>query len=184
MNKDDWEIIKSITASEQHFNDLCFKIRTLASTWLLATLAGVGFLVSKTIAAELRVEQLIVFLCWVGSCGIVILWVLDLLVYQRFLAAWFDERKPIEERNSDFPQIRVKISVTQPGGKASNLIKIYYLCLMALPLLMAVYTCLYLGLSYGLLMASLVLLASFFIVIMRLTPGGRGRPASDDTGKQ
>ena len=66
MNKDDWEIIKTITEAEHHFNDLCFKIRTLASTWLLATFAGVGFLLSKSIQPELRIDQLLVLLCWVG----------------------------------------------------------------------------------------------------------------------
>ena len=41
---DDLELFKTITHAEHHFNDLCFKIRALASTWMLATFAGVGFL--------------------------------------------------------------------------------------------------------------------------------------------
>ncbi len=147
MSKDkmneDWEIIKTITEAEHHFNNLCFKIRTLASTWLLATFAGVGFLLTKTIEPELRIDHLLVLLCWAGSIGIMVLWILDLQIYQKILNAWFDAREPIEERNSGFPQMGELIKGIQLGGRASNLIKIFYICLCSAPIMFASYVCLY-----------------------------------------
>lgn len=171
MNRDDWEIIKTISEAEHHFNDLCFKIRTLASTWLLATFAGVGFLLSKTIQYELDIDQLLVLLCWVGSIGIIVLWILDLQIYQKLLNAWFNAREPIEDRNKDFPQIREMIKATQPGGRASNLIKIYYISLCSTPLIFSIYVCFYKQLSVGLTAISSLLLASAVIGIHLLSPG-------------
>jgi len=84
MNED-WEILTLITETENHFNNLCFKIRTLASTWLLATFVGIGFLLEKTIVKELPVDDLLILLCWAGSVGILVLWILDLQVYQKLL---------------------------------------------------------------------------------------------------
>lgn len=139
MQKDDWSKIELITNAEHHFNNLCFKIRTLASSWLLATMGGVGFLLSRAITLDLHNTQLIVLLCWVGAIGILVLWVLDMLIYQKMLHVWFDSRKEIEERNADFPKIRHNIKKSQPGGRASNLIKLFYLALVALPLALALY---------------------------------------------
>lgn len=171
MNED-WEIIKTITEAEHHFNNLCFKIRALASTWLLATFAGVGFLLEKTISESIPVDHLLVLLCWAGSIGILVLWILDLQIYQKLLNAWFDARGPIEERNVNFPQMREIIKATQPGGRASNLIKIFYICLCSTPLMLASYVCIYKGLSNILLATSVTLLTCFFLIVYKLTPGG------------
>jgi len=142
----DWEKIKLITQSENHFNNLCFNIRALASTWLLASLGGVGFLLTKTVTADLQANHLLVLLCWVSSIGIFVLWILDLLVYQKMLNAWFASREPIETKNINFPQMFKEITKSQPGGRAANLIKIYYLALVSLPLALALYVSFYLQL--------------------------------------
>ena len=60
MQDSDWKKIQLITEAEHHFNDLCFKIRALASTWLLACLSGVGYLLSKSINPELQVNSLLI----------------------------------------------------------------------------------------------------------------------------
>jgi hypothetical protein len=167
----DWEIIKTITEAEHHFNNLCFKIRTLASTWLLATFAGVGFLITKSIEPNLKVENILVLLCWVGSLGILVLWILDLQIYQKLLSAWFDARKPIEERNPGYPQIRQAIKKTQLGGRASNLIKVFYISLVCAPLLFASYVCFYMKLDKILLLGSVALLIVFSLLIYIKSPG-------------
>jgi len=118
QKESDLKKIILITQSENHFNDLCFKIRALASTWLMASLGGVGFLLTKTIAANLQSNHLLVLLCWVSAIGIFVLWILDLLVYKKMLNAWFASRKSIEEENKDFPQIFTAITKTQVGGRA------------------------------------------------------------------
>lgn len=168
----DWEIIKTITGAEHHFNDLCFKIRTLASTWLLATFGGVGFLLTKTIDSSLNVDHLLVMLCWIGSIGIAVLWILDLLIYQRLLNAWFDSREPIEKRNPGFPQIRDTIKASQPGGRATNLIKLFYICLCTAPLLFAVYVCIYRSMPGEMLVASLILMTGMDLIVYLKSPGG------------
>lgn len=167
----DWEMIKTITEAEHHFNNLCFKIRTLASTWLLATFAGVGFLISKPINPGLKVESIIVLLCWVGSFGILVLWVLDLQIYQKILNAWFNARKPIERRNPNYPQIRKAIKATQPGGRATNLIKVFYVSLSCAPLIFASYVCIYWKINQIYLLGSLGLLIGFSLVILFKSPG-------------
>lgn len=172
---EDWEIIKTITEAEHHFNNLCFKIRALASTWLLATFAGVGFLLEKTIREGIPIDHLLVLLCWVGSIGILVLWILDLQIYQKLLNAWFDAREPIEERNAHFPQMRELIKATQPGGRASNLIKTFYICLCSAPLMFAIYVCIYKALSNILLATSVMLLTCFFLIVYKLTPGGHNK---------
>ena len=172
---EDWDIIKTITEAEHHFNNLCFKIRTLASTWLLATFAGVGFLLTKKIETGLKIDHLLVLLCWVGAVGILVLWILDLQIYQKFLNAWFNAREQIEARNRNFPPIRKLIKATQPGGRASNLIKIYYIGLCSAPLMFASYVCIYKDLTKILVVASVALLACFVLVIYKLTPGGHNK---------
>jgi len=184
MNKEDWEIIKTITQAEHHFNDLCFKIRALASTWLLATFAGVGFFLSKSIQIKLEIEHLLVILCWAGSIGIIVLWILDLQIYQKLLNAWFDAREPIEIRNKDFPQIRENIKATQPKGRASNLIKTYYIALCAAPLGFSIYFCLYRKLPYILTIISIFLFICFVFIIYKWTPGKEERDQAKSDRKR
>ncbi len=172
MNED-WDMIKTITDAEHHFNNLCFKIRTLASTWLLATFTGVGFLLSKEIDSRLDNEEVIVLLCWIGSLGIFVLWILDLQVYQRLLNAWFEAREPIEERNPDFPQLMKAIKATQPSGSASNLIKIFYMSLFGAPLLFGIYISIRWGTSEMILNFSIGLLVVFLVIIYFFSPGRR-----------
>jgi hypothetical protein len=167
---EDWEIIKVITTSEHHFNNLCFKIRTLASTWLLATFAGVGFLLTKQIGEQLEIDHLLVLLCWGGAIGIMVLWILDLLIYQKLLHAWFNAREEIEDRNAGFPQIWKTIKATQPGGRASNRIKLFYISLCSAPLMFAIYVCLYKDLTGILLGLSVTLLICFGFVVWKCTP--------------
>lgn len=161
----DWDYIKTITEAEHHFNNVCFKIRTVASTWTLATFAGIGFLLEKSIRNGIEVNNLIVLLCWAGAVGIFVLWILDLLIYQKLLNAWFDERKEIEKRNKDFPQIWENVKKTQPGGRASNLIKIYYIGLCFAPLFFATFICYNYGKSHSLYFMSVILLITIPLLI-------------------
>lgn len=39
-----WEMYKNLTEQSQHFNNIESTYRTLASTWLLAAFAGIGFI--------------------------------------------------------------------------------------------------------------------------------------------
>ncbi len=165
MNND-WQKIQLITSAEHHFNDLCFKIRILASTWLLACMGGVGFLLSKTINVDLQTNQLLILLCWVGAIGTMVLWVLDLLIYQKLLNAWFSSREKIEHRNTDFPQIFREIKATQPGGRASNLIRVFYIALVSLPLFISMYIAIYMHEHLGWAIASATLWAAMLTCLL------------------
>jgi hypothetical protein len=130
--------IKLITDSEHHFNDLCFKIRVLASTWLLATFGGIGFIATKEINIGVPVTGLITILCFASSIGITVLWILDLLIYQQLCNCWFQCRNELEHKSKLSKLVYEKISETQPKKRATNRIKIYYHATASAPILFSV----------------------------------------------
>lgn len=138
------EILKLITSAEHHFNNLCFNIRALASTWLLATLAGVGWILKDLPAAAdensfvIDKVDLLVLLCVGSSIGIFVLWIMDIMVYQRLLNVWFESREKYEIDDS-LPSIRIPMKNLFETGRASELIMIYYLALTAAPLMLAMF---------------------------------------------
>lgn len=142
------EVLKLITSAEHHFNNLTFNVRALASTWLLATIAGTGWILKdlpsnadnpgSLVDAGLLVDKsdLLLVLCVGGSIGIFVLWILDIRVYQQMTNVWFDCRKKYESSNV-FPTIRNDMKDLFKTGRATELIIIYYLALTAAPLVMA-----------------------------------------------
>ena len=138
------EILKLITSAEHHFNNLCFNIRALASTWLLATLAGVGWILKdlpeQTAGTSFVIDKvgLLILLCIVSSIGIFVLWVMDIMVYQRLLNVWFDSRK-LYEIDDSYPPIREDMKKLFETGRATELILIYYLALTGAPLGLALF---------------------------------------------
>jgi hypothetical protein len=98
-----WPALTEVGAYERHFNDIQSKYRALASTWLLATFGGVGFVLSQR-TLELPFDRLVGagFLGVAGAVGVVLLWVLDLLVYHRLLDAVFVAALKLE---ADYPQL-------------------------------------------------------------------------------
>jgi len=67
-----WDQLKEIGEGERHFNDLQVRYRLLASTWLLASFAGIGFIMTNT--SQLNGEDLI--LCLIsarGTIGVIVI---------------------------------------------------------------------------------------------------------------
>ena len=124
-DKEQFEI-RLITEAEHHFNDLCFKIRALASTWLLATFGGIGFLSTNTLHIEVPLNGLITLLCIASAIGITVLWVIDLLIYQPFLNCWFQCRTKLGHESQMTRMVYECMSASQPHRRATNFIKIYY----------------------------------------------------------
>lgn len=135
--EEDFEV-KLITDSENHFNDLCFKIRALASTWLLATFGGIGFVATKEINIDVPVAGLITMLCFASSIGIVVLWILDLLIYQQLCNCWFQCRNELKHKSRLSKMVYEKISESQPKRRATNRIKIYYHVTVSAPILFSI----------------------------------------------
>jgi len=135
-----FEMLKLITGSEHHFNDLCFKFRVLASTWLLATFAGVGWIIKEVSSANGSFNQIELLngICIFGSIGIFVLWMLDLRVYQRLLNVWFDAREELE-KSGEFPNIRYVMKKLFYTGKVSEIIKYYYMATFSAPLVASLY---------------------------------------------
>jgi hypothetical protein len=98
-----WDVYKSLTAQCEHFNSIESTYRTLASTWLLAAFAGIGFIMK-----DIQSEDVPLFIAAVASAaaiGIFLLWLLDLMVYHRLLGAAFAEQLALEKRHAWLPQV-------------------------------------------------------------------------------
>ena len=98
-------VMELIQAQELHFNSLCAGFKRMASTWLLATFGGIGFLLSTEIDLEVDPAFLIAGVAGAGAVGIYLLWIVDLLVYQRLLSSAFTWRGQIEKENPWLPAI-------------------------------------------------------------------------------
>lgn len=100
---------------ERHFNDLQTSYRNMASGWLLATFAAIGFVISQNIRVAVDPEFLIAVIAIAGWMGITLLWILDLLVYHRLLDSCFVEGLILEERYPWVPPFRHNMMNTQKG---------------------------------------------------------------------
>lgn len=121
-----WTIIAEISAQERQFNGIQNGYRNMASGWLLATFAGMGFALTQTIHIGIDRELLLAVIALSGSIGIALLWVLDLLVYHRLLDSYFIEGLALERRYSWLPPFRANMMATQKGqGVLSRVVSFY-----------------------------------------------------------
>lgn len=129
FDKDIWSVVQELGENERHFNNLQHNYRVLASTWLLAMFAGVGFVLT---AEKLPISyQLIMTFLGVSSAfGITLLWNLDLRVYHQLLDSCFVEGLKIEKNNLWLPQLRSNMLKTQnvkPLGVLARVVWFYIL---------------------------------------------------------
>ena len=110
-----WKIVEEIGVQERHFNDIQARNRAMASAWLLATLAAIGFVVSKSISIDIDTELLVSGIAVSGSIGIALLWIVDLLVYHRLLDSCFIEGLILEDKHPWLPPFRNNMMRTQQG---------------------------------------------------------------------
>lgn len=109
-----YETYKQIKEYEHHFNGIQTEIRKLASVWLLATLAAIAFLVkgfylggvSDLLNTQNNAKILISLVGFMGTLGILLLFVLDQMVYHRLLNAVFLLGLRMEYLHSFLPPIR------------------------------------------------------------------------------
>ena len=120
-----WGYLIEIGESERHFNNIQAKYRLLASTWLLASFAGIGF-VLKDLGTASEKDLLLFAITAGGSFGVVLIWILDILGYHRLLGAYFLEGLRIEQENPELPQIRHQmLKLGTVGGKVQLF---YFIC--------------------------------------------------------
>jgi hypothetical protein len=121
-----WKIYCELGVSERHFNGIQSGYRALASTWMLAAFAGIGFVSSKEFTFGIPKELLVGVIGVGGGIGVYLLWVLDLLFCQRLLDAAYIEGRNLEDKHDWLPQTRNNMR-TLLGGKGLSLVVWYYI---------------------------------------------------------
>jgi hypothetical protein len=172
-----WEIIKEIGVNERHFNNLEIEYRKLASIWLLASFAGMGFVLKENLQMIIPPEIALIGIGLAGSIGIVLIWIVDLLVYHRLLDAWFIKGQQFEEMHQELPQIRQEMIANQKDGDVTIRLRWFYTLLMAAPVVFTApvfiswcWKCY--GFYYGILAVGILLLYIIIagIIILEKTP--------------
>jgi hypothetical protein len=98
-----WNMVQECGEQERHFNTIQGAYRGLASTWLLAMFAGIGYILDN----KINPTHLLIALTGASiAFGIALLWMLDVLVYHRLLLAAFEEGRNLEDSYAWLPQIR------------------------------------------------------------------------------
>jgi ABC-type uncharacterized transport system fused permease/ATPase subunit len=106
---DEIEVYKELGTYERHFNQMQSVCRSLASTWLLATFAGIGYIFEKFTAnyGSTGVSVAAALVALAGGTGISLLWIIDVVVYHRLLVAVAEQAKRLEaEHRNILPQLR------------------------------------------------------------------------------
>lgn len=104
-----WEIVKECGEEERHFNQLQSVYRGVASTWLLATFAAVGYMLFDK-DGKLSHPGIAAMVCYAGAFGIILIWTLDLHVYHRLLVAVFREGLALEQEFPWLPRFRTNMA--------------------------------------------------------------------------
>jgi hypothetical protein len=96
-----------IGQAERHYNTIQSNYRLLASTWTLACLAGIGFvLTSQQFNIPLERQFICLGIALSGALSILILWLLDIHVYQQLLSMFYNEGRVMERVVPWLPQVR------------------------------------------------------------------------------
>jgi len=85
MKDDYWKFAES----ERHFNETQAGIRNIASGWMLAAFTAIALLLKtdKAVAWLVSPAVLVAIVSIMATLGLLILWINDQLVYQRFWTA-------------------------------------------------------------------------------------------------
>lgn len=123
-----FKIFSHLSEREEHFNKLETNYRLLASTWLLASLGAIGFILIKADKESLPFDAWIIVssICIVSSIGIFLLWILDLRVYHQLLVSVFVEGVILEHQFRWLPQIRNNMISSMDGGDVTKRVVLYY----------------------------------------------------------
>src|SRR5947207_7869340 len=94
---------------ESDFDGAQGTIRGTASLWILAAFAGFSYsLTVQNLPHDLTRAFLGTLVAWASAFGLLILWVIDQLVYQKLLHSVFMHGLYMEWRDDTLPQIRTK----------------------------------------------------------------------------
>lgn len=107
------EVYKELGTYERHFNQMQSVYRSLASTWLLATFAGIGYIFheSSTYFGGIDVRLAASMIALAGGTGIFLLWIIDVMVYHALLVAVTEESEKLENDSTELvlPRLRERM---------------------------------------------------------------------------
>jgi hypothetical protein len=132
-----WEVYKHVSEFEHHFNTLQSAYRTLASTWLLAMFVGVGYVLTSSVDWPIDKFFIVAAVAVFTTVGLIILWLMDLLVYQKLLHAAFVEGKMLELDYPWLPQIRNGMVRSLPKWRTTHRTVWYYVAMTSAALVIA-----------------------------------------------
>jgi hypothetical protein len=132
-----WAMMLELGEQQRHFNKLQTQYRTLASTWLLATIAAVGLIYSEKFNITFSYPFIVVPLCVAAATGVILLWILDILVYHEILVVSFDEAMRLETKYRWLTQVHNTYLQTQGKSRAVR-VRASYFYVGAVILLMSV----------------------------------------------
>jgi hypothetical protein len=113
-----WKIVLELGQQERHFNQMQHQYRLLASSWLLAMFAGIGFSLSQANFA-VPAEFAVAVIGLAGALGLTQLWSLDLRVYHQLLDGCFVQGLDLEVAHPWLPQARLAMMQSQDDSPAA-----------------------------------------------------------------
>lgn len=118
-----------LSEMEERFNSSAGSIRTLASTWILASLGSIGWLFNsfKIDSWPMPLGLLVVMVSLLATIGISTLWVMDQLVFHRLLNSIFLVGLKMEKDDPELPPIRSMMIKTQEGTGTSKWELLFYM---------------------------------------------------------
>jgi hypothetical protein len=131
-------LVNHIGDQEKHFNGLETQYRLLASTWLLASLGAMGFLIQTDKHIMFNNLMLIGLIGCVSCIGIFLLWLLDIKVYHKLLHCVFLQGINLEQKYDWLPKIRTDMLLNIETGDVTRSTGLYYTGSCVLLLIIAV----------------------------------------------
>jgi len=121
-----WQIMKEMYESERHFNQLETSYRILASQWLLAAFAGIGFVMTSDPNLSFDKLWLVVGICYISGIGIWQLWRMDMLIYHRLLSACFSAGIDLEKEFDFLPKVKNRMLHSVPQKDVTHVLFYFY----------------------------------------------------------
>jgi hypothetical protein len=118
-----------LSEMEERFNSSSAGVRALASGWVLAALAALGWLLdpSKPSSWAIPLGLLLIAICALAVAGVATLWVLDQLVFHRLLNSVFLVGLKMESAEPALPPIRALMMKTVEGRGTQRWELLFYL---------------------------------------------------------
>jgi hypothetical protein len=124
-NEEYWKFVES----ERHFNEIQSGIRNLASGWMLAAFGGIALLLKVVKDAPWIVPPalLVAVVSCMATLGLLVLWIIDQLVYERLLNSNFLVGLKKEFDDPNLPPVRCMMLYATEGKGMSRWMRLFYL---------------------------------------------------------